>query len=135
MPLSSFGSGSTMSLHSPGPTDYEGSVSTDSNVQAINSVFRNGVPVNYTLPKAFSKAVMKSLDRKCMEPNIRSAFARELVVHMTSYGEVPSDAFCAMVARRIVLKYPFLRDPSGNGYVSRLVVKLMSSMIMYINTV
>ena len=66
-----------------------------------------------------------------MEPNIRSAFARELVVHMTSYGEVPSDAFCAMVARRIVLKYPFLLDLSGNGYISWLMKKLISFMIIY----
>ena len=127
MPLSSFGSGSgsATSAHSPGPTDYKGTISADSSVQAMNSVFRNGVPLNYTLPKAFSKAVMKWLERKCMEPNIRSVFARELVVHMTSYGEVPSDAFFAIVARSIVLKYPFLCHPSGNEYVSWLIKKLI----------
>ena len=61
---------------------------------------------------------MEALETKRMEPKIRSAFTRELIVHMTSYGVQPSGNFCSAVTRRIVLKYPFLRDAVGSGYVS-----------------
>ena len=76
------------------------------------------MPVNYCLPKCFSSTVMESLEKNSMEPNIRSAFTRELIVHMTSYGVRPSTNFCSVVARKVVLKYPFLRDSVGSGYVS-----------------
>ena len=61
---------------------------------------------------------MESLENKKMPPNIRSAFVRELVVHMTSFGIRPPRNFCSTVARKIILKYPFLRDAAGSGYVS-----------------
>ena len=61
---------------------------------------------------------MASLEKKDMKPKVRSAFVRELIVHMTSYGGKPSKNFCSTVARKIVLKYPFLRDAVGSGYVS-----------------
>lgn len=53
-----------------------------------------------------------------MEPTVQCAFTRELIVHMTSYGVRPSTNFCLAVARKIILKYPFLRDAVGSGYVS-----------------
>lgn len=96
--------------------DYEGS--SDSSSQAISPIFKDGVPVNYSLPKCFSAVVMESLEKKDMKPKVRSAFVRELIVHMTSYGVKPSKNFCSSVARKIVLKYPFLRDAVGSGYVS-----------------
>ena len=70
-----------------------------------------------TLPKCFSASV-ESLEKKNMPPKVRSAFVRELIVHMTSYGIRPPRNFCSAVARRIILKYPFLRDAVGSGYVS-----------------
>ena len=96
--------------------DYQ--ASSDSSSQAISPVFRDGIPVSYSLPKCFSSAVIESLEKKSMEPNVRSAFTRELIVHMTSYGVRPSTNFCSAVARKIILKYPFLRDALGSGYVS-----------------
>ena len=93
-------------------------VSSDSSSQSVKTTFKEGVPVNYALPKCFSASVMQSLDNKKMMPNTRSAFVRELVVHMTSFGIRPTRNFCSTVARRIILKYPFLRDAVGNGYVS-----------------
>ena len=53
-----------------------------------------------------------------MKPKVRNAFVRELIVHMTSYGVKPPRNFCSAVARKIVLKYPFLCDAVGSGYVS-----------------
>ena len=87
----------------------------------MTPIIRDGIPIAYTLPKAFSSTVMGALQKKEMEAKIRSAFVRELLVHMTSYGSRPSLNFCSLVARRIVLKYPFLRDSIGNGYVSYIM--------------
>ena len=56
--------------------------STDSSSLSITPTFKDGVPVNYSLPKCFSACMMESLENKRMPPNIRSAFVRELVVHM-----------------------------------------------------
>lgn len=114
------GSGDTVLVSSTPPVsthsaEYEGSCES---VRSITPTFRDGVPQNYSLPKAFSSAVMGALQKKQMEPKVRSAFVRELVVHMTSYGIRPPRPFCSLVARRIILKYPFLRDAVGNGYVS-----------------
>ena len=36
---------------------------------------------------------MESLEKKSKEPNVLSAFTRELIVHMTSYGVRPSTNF------------------------------------------
>ena len=88
--------------------DYEGS--SDSSSQPISLIFKDGVPVNYSHPKCFSASVMESSQKKNMQPTVRSAFVRELIVHMTSYGVHPSKNFCSAVARKIILKYPFLRD-------------------------
>lgn len=115
-------SGSLLPLSTSSPTlsarscDYQ--ASSDSSSRPISPVFKEGVPVNYSLPKCFSSTVMESLEKKSMEPKVRSAFTRELIVHMTSYGIRPSSNFCSAVARRIILKYPFLRDSVGSGYVS-----------------
>ena len=97
-------------------SDYEGS--SDNSSHPISPIFKDGVPVNYSLPKCFSASVMESLAKKEMKPNVRSAFVRELIVHMTSYGVKPSKNFCSAVARKIILKHPFLRDAVGSGYVS-----------------
>ena len=102
--------------------DYQ--ASSDSSSQPISPIFRDGVPVSYSLPKCFSSNVMECLEKKSMEPNVRSAFTRELIVHMTSYGVRPSTNFCSAVARRVILKYPFLRDAVGSGYVSTSVFKM-----------
>ena len=115
-------SGSSLVLPTSSPAssarsyDLEGS--SDNSSQSISPTFKDGVPVNYSLPKCFSAGVMESLEKKDMKPNVRSAFVRELIVHMTSYGVKPPKNFCSTVARKIVLKYPFLRDAVGSGYVS-----------------
>ena len=60
---------------------------------------------------------MESLE-KDMKPKVLNAFVCELIMHMTSYGVKPPRNFCSAVARKIVLKYPFLRDAVGSSYVS-----------------
>ena len=105
-----------VSTHS---AECEGSCDSE---RSITPAFCDGVPWNYSLPKTLSSAVMDALQKKQMEPKVRSAFVRELVVHMTSYGIRPPCPFCSLVARRIILKYPFLRDAVGNGYVSTISI-------------
>ena len=100
-------------------------MSSDSSSLSLTTTFKDGVPINYSLPKCFSASVMQSLDNKKMMLNTRSAFVRELVVHMTSFGIRPTRNFCATAARRIILKYLFLRDAVRNGYVRHKNILLL----------
>lgn len=61
---------------------------------------------------------MECIKAKAMVPKARNALTRDLVVHMYSYGGRPSRALCQHAARRLTLKYPFMRDALGTGYVS-----------------
>ncbi len=103
----------------PLSNEYEGSI--DSSAQSISIRFKDGIPQDYSLPRAFSSVVMDSLQKEVMAANVRSAFVRELVVHMTSFGIRPPRPFCSLVARRIILKYPFLRDAPPRHWFRKLL--------------
>lgn len=90
----------------------------DTSVKSMSSVMKDGVPTNFTFPKAHQQSIMSCNAKKQMPPDVRNALVRELIIHMYRYGSRPSRNFRSFVARRIVLKYPFLRDATGNGYVS-----------------
>ena len=124
-----FSAGSpTSSITSPpsssvGPSDYDADVSSKS----ITPTLKDGVPVDFAFPKAHRESIMICLSKKQMPPDVRNAFVRELIVHMYSYGGRPSRIFCSFVARRIILKYPFLRDAAGNGFVSVMILYLLNT--------
>ena len=44
---------------------------------------------------------------------------RDLVTHMYGFVEKPTSHFCKFVAQRLILKYPFIKDGIGTGYVSK----------------
>ena len=61
-------SGSSLVLPTSSPAlsarscDLEGS--SDSSSQSISPTFKDGVPLNYSLPKCFSASVMESLEKR-----------------------------------------------------------------------
>ena len=59
-----------------------------------------------------------SVCKKGYKTQSLKCFLRELIVHMTSYGVKPSKNFSSTIARKIVFKYPFLREAVGGGYVN-----------------
>ena len=50
----------------------------------------------------------------------------DLVTHMYGFVEKPTSHFCKFVAQRLILKYPFIKDGIGTGYVS-IVKSLIDS--------
>ena len=59
------------------------------------------------------------IDLKKLNPKARCDNGRTLVLLLTTkVGPKPTHDDIADVARQLVLKYPFMRDNIGNGYVS-----------------
>lgn len=77
-----------------------------------------GVPAGFTIPSSWRGEIMECIQAKYLYPKARNALTRDLVVHLYSYGGRPSRTLCQHAARRLTLKYPFMRDACGTGYVS-----------------
>ena len=80
-----------------------------------------GIPLNFKIPSAWRSEIMGCIKAEQLTPKVRNALVRDLVVHMYSYGTHgyrPSRKFCEHAASRLILKYPFMRDACGTGYVS-----------------
>jgi hypothetical protein len=59
------------------------------------------------------------IDAKVLSPESRSDISRTLVTLVTAkYGPDPAKTKFDDVARILILKYPFMKDDMGNGYVS-----------------
>lgn len=65
---------------------------------------------------------MSAIDEKKLSPDIRNEIIRDLVTHMYGFMDKPTSGFCKFVAQRLTLKYTFMKDSKGTGYVS---VKLL----------
>jgi len=61
---------------------------------------------------------MQAIEEKKLTPDVRNEIVRDPVTHMYGYVEKPTTSFCKFVAQRLILKYPFMRDTKGTGYVS-----------------
>lgn len=64
---------------------------------------------------------MRAIDEKKLTSDIRNEIVRDLVTHMYGYVEKPTSSLCKFVAQRLILKYTFMRDTKGTGYVSLAV--------------
>ena len=64
---------------------------------------------------------MDAISSKTLTPEVRGEIIRDLVTHMYGFVEKPTSRFCKFVAQRLILKYPFMRDGKGTGYVSIIV--------------
>ena len=55
-----------------------------------------------------------------LTPSIRNEITRDLVTQMFAIHHSPNKDFCTKVARKLVQKYPFMRDVGRkvSGYVS-----------------
>ena len=55
-------------------------------------------------------------------PPVRNEIVRDLVTQMFSFRVKPDTAFCTQAARKLVLKYKFMRDVGSgvSGYVSHV---------------
>ena len=101
-------------VQSPSPTRSEGST-----LSVVSSeVSATSYTVTFTIPSKWRPSIMKAIEEKKLTPEIRNEVVRDLVTHMYGYVEKPTSSFCKFVAQRLILKYSFMRDTKGTGYVS-----------------
>ena len=75
---------------------------------------------------------MKAIEDKRLTPDVRNELVRDLVTHMYGCMEKPSSESCKFVAQRLILKYPFMRDTMGTGYVSGTVFLLWQLTLAFL---
>ena len=74
--------------------------------------------------------------RKLLTTAIRNEVVRDLVTQMYAYNPKHDRAFCSVVARSLMNKYPFMKDVGTNvlGYVSqRPFVNSVLCMCLFFN--
>lgn len=74
------------------------------------------------IPSQWRPEVEVCLNEKCITDGARNMMIRSLVNLLFSKDTKPSRANCENLARRLILKYPFLKDDMGNGYVSNISI-------------
>ena len=100
-------------------------------MKSITTKIERGIPVKFAGPSSWRADIMEGVSSSNLKPTVRNALVRDLVVHMYSFGSHPSKKFCCFATKRLILKYPSLRDACGTGYVS-----IQSTcMYMHVNTI
>ena len=74
---------------------------------------------SFEIPTHWWPETDSCIKKKDLTPECRSDIVRTLVTLMiTKVGPKPSKSQCEQVARKLILKYPFMKDDIGFGYVS-----------------
>ena len=68
-----------------------------------------------------------------MDDESRSDVTRTLVTLLTAkYGPRPAKSHCQQLARQLILKYPFMKDDMGSGYVSNVLTCIMHGCMLFL---
>ncbi len=59
------------------------------------------------------------IQNKCLDDSARCEIVRTLVCLLFSRYSKPDRSHCGTMARQLILRYPFMKDVSGKGYVSQ----------------
>lgn len=70
------------------------------------------------VPSHWRPEVEECIKISCLSPSARSEVVRVLVTQLFARSRKPSRVDCEVHARKLILKYPFMKDDMGNGYVS-----------------
>ena len=71
------------------------------------------------------------IDEGILDDDSRSDITRTLVTLLVSkYGPKPGRVQCEELGRQLILKYPFMKDDLGNGYVSMYVFIGLVGMLL-----
>lgn len=81
---------------------------------------------NFSIPSGWRPSIMQAIATEMLTKDIRNEICRDLITHMYGFVDKPTSKFCTFVAQRLILKYPFMRDSKGTGYVSYMCVYMCS---------
>ena len=107
----------------PGHRDGPESDDTMSLASSSSSITRK----EFTIPDLWRPTIMSCIkaptvdeQKKMLTTTVRNEISRDLVTQMYSQKQRPDRAFCTLVAKSLVKKYPFMIDTGKNvsGYVS-----------------
>ena len=70
------------------------------------------------VPSHWRPEVEECIKKHCLSDSGRSEIIRVLVTQLFVHSRKPSRIDCEHQARKLILKYPFMKDDMGNGYVS-----------------
>ena len=84
----------------------------------LSVIFFCSNATDLSIPDRWRPEVQQMVDDKTVHDSGRSAICRVLVDLLFTRATKPTRFQCEAMARRLILKYPFLRDTAGVGYVS-----------------
>ena len=79
---------------------------------------RPGDVATLSIPDIWRPEVMQCLNDKYLTDSARNEMVRCLVNLLFSISHKPARSLCEEMARKLILKYPSVKDELGNGYVS-----------------
>lgn len=92
------------------------SVTSDDNESASSS--SNSTISVCIIPDHWRPEVEECIKGRCLTDSARSEIIRVLVTQLFASSRKPTRDDCNCHARKLILKYPFMKDDMGNGYVS-----------------
>ena len=88
------------------------------------SVFSSGASTpssrrsDIIIPDHWRPEIESCLKEESLTDSARNEIVRTLVNQLFARSSKPTRSQCEELARRLILKYPFVKDDMGNGYVS-----------------
>lgn len=92
---------------------------------SVCSDFSSASHSTQQIPDHWRPEVESCLKDEMLTPSARNEIIRTLVSQLFSRANKPSRGMCEEYARKLILRYPFLKDDMGNGYVSYEVCRYM----------
>jgi len=71
-----------------------------------------------SIPDHWHPEIESCLREECLTDSARNEMVRTLVNQLFARSSKPTRTQCEDLSRKLILKYPFLKDDMGNGYVS-----------------
>ena len=87
-------------------------------VSAATSTCSGSSNDSFLIPDHWQPEVEVCIKDKSVDPSAHIEIVRTLVTQLFSKSSKPTRAQCEEGSRKLILKYPFLKDDMGNGYVS-----------------
>ena len=85
------------------------------------------------IPKHWRPETEACITQKCLTAEARNDIVRTLItLTIGKIGFKPSKSDCQIVARKLILSYPFMTDDFGNGYVSENEISIMHFFTLFI---
>lgn len=86
------------------------------------------------VPDHWMPEVEECIRSHCLTDSARSEIIRVLVTQLFAHSRKPSRVDCEQQARKLILKYPFMKDDMGIGYVSYFFIHSIHLIICIINS-